>query len=62
MSEEQLTAFLQAVKVDPGLHEKLEGAAGLDAAVSVAMEAGFELTKHDWVKAQPLSKRWVLKR
>jgi predicted ribosomally synthesized peptide with nif11-like leader len=52
MSEEQLSAFLAAVKDDPGLQEKLKGAADLDAAVAIAKEAGFDVSKADWLKHQ----------
>ncbi len=45
MSEEQLTAFLVAFKADTGLQEKLKGAADLDAAVAIAKEAGFDVSK-----------------
>ena len=36
MSEEQLKAFLEKVKVDPGLQEKLRAAADIDALVAIA--------------------------
>ena len=52
MSEEQLTAFLPASKADMGLQKKLKGAADIDAAVEVAHEAGFDVSKADWLKAQ----------
>ena len=52
MSEEQLRAFLEAVKADAGLQEKLKGAADLDAAMAVAKEAGFDVSKADWLKYQ----------
>ena len=52
MSEEQLKAFLEAVKADVGLEEKLKGAADLDACVALAKEAGFEVSKADWLKYQ----------
>jgi predicted ribosomally synthesized peptide with nif11-like leader len=52
MSEEQLRAFLEAVKADAGLQEKLKGAADLDAAVALAKEAGFDVSKADWLKYQ----------
>ena len=52
MSEEQLSAFLEAVKADAGLQEKLKGATNLDAAVAVAGEAGFDLSKADWLSHQ----------
>ena len=52
MSEEQLKAFLEAVKTDAVLQEKLKGAADLDSAVSVSTDAGFEVTQEDWLSAQ----------
>ena len=52
MSEEQLTALLAKLKEDAGLQEKLKGAADLDAAMAVAQEAGFDVSKDDWLKYQ----------
>ena len=52
MSEEQLSALLAKLKEDAGLQEKLKGAADLDAAVAVAKEAGFDVSKADWLKYQ----------
>ena len=52
MSKEQLSAFLAALKVDTGLQEKLKGVADLDAAVAIAKEAGFDVSKADWLKFQ----------
>ena len=52
MSEEQLSAFLEAVKADAGLLEKLKGATDLDAAVSIAKAAGCDVSKADWLKYQ----------
>ena len=52
MSEEQLTALLAKLKDDAGLQEKLKGAADLDAAVALAKEAGFDVSKADWLKYQ----------
>jgi predicted ribosomally synthesized peptide with nif11-like leader len=52
MSEEQLTALLGKLKEDSGLREKLQGAADLDAAVTLAKEAGFDVSKADWLKHQ----------
>ncbi len=49
MSEEQLTALLAKLKDDAGLQEKLKGAADLDDAVSIAREAGFDVSKADWL-------------
>jgi predicted ribosomally synthesized peptide with nif11-like leader len=52
MSEEQLTALLAKLKDDAGLQEKLKVAADLDAAVEMAQEAGFDVSKADWLKHQ----------
>jgi hypothetical protein len=52
MSEEQLSALLAKLKDDAGLQEKLKGAADLDAAVAMAKEAGFDVSKADWLKYQ----------
>ena len=52
MSEEQLTALLAKIKENAGLQEKLKGAADLDAAVALAKEAGFDISKADWLKYQ----------
>ncbi len=52
MSAEQLSAFFEAVKADAGLQEKLKAAGDLDAAVAIAEEAGFGVSKTDWLKAQ----------
>jgi predicted ribosomally synthesized peptide with nif11-like leader len=48
MSEEQLSALLAKLNEDPGLQEKLQGAADLDAAVGIAKEAGFDVSKDDY--------------
>ena len=47
MSEEQLKAFLEKVKGDTSLQEKLNGAADADAVVEIAKEAGFSITAED---------------
>ena len=47
MSEEQLNAFLEKVKGDTTLQEKLNGAADADAVVEIAKEAGFAITAED---------------
>jgi len=52
MSEDQLAALLAQLKEDEGLQEKLKGAADLDAAVALAKEAGFDVSKADWLKYQ----------
>ena len=52
MSEEQLTALLAKLKEDPDLREKLQGAADLDAVLVIAKDAGFDISKADWLKYQ----------
>ena len=47
MSEEQLKAFLEKVKTDTSLQEKLNGAAAADAVVEIAKAAGFAITAED---------------
>ena len=41
MSEEQLKAFMEAVKADAGLLEQLKAAGDADAVVAIAKETGF---------------------
>ena len=62
MSEEQLKAFLEKVKADTSLQEKLKAAADADAAdadaadadavTAIAKEAGFNVSADDLTKAQ----------
>ena len=52
MSEEQLKAFLEAVKADAGLQEKLKGAADVDAVVAIAKAAGFIISAEELKSAQ----------
>ena len=52
MSEKQLAALLAKLKEDAGLQEKLKGAADLDAFLTIAKEAGFDVSKADWLKYQ----------
>jgi predicted ribosomally synthesized peptide with nif11-like leader len=52
MSEEQLKAFLEAVKADAGLQEKLKAAADADAVVAIAKGAGFFISAEELKKAQ----------
>ena len=47
MSEEQLKAFLEKVKADTSLQEKLKAAADSDAVLAIAKEAGFAITAQD---------------
>ena len=44
MSEEQLKAFLEKVKADTSLQEKLKSAKSPEQVVSIARENGYELT------------------
>ena len=52
MSEEQLKAFLEAVKADTALQEKLKAATDPDAVVAIAKAAGFMISAEDLKKAQ----------
>ena len=53
MSEEQLKAFMEAVKADAGLQEKLNAAADSDdAVVAIAKEAGFVISSDELKRAQ----------
>ena len=52
MSEEQLSDFLAALQADVGLKEKLKGAADIDAAVAIVKEAGFDVSKVEWLRYQ----------
>ena len=47
MSEEQLNAFLEKVKSDDSLQEKLKAAMSPEAAIEVAKAAGFAITPED---------------
>ena len=47
MSEEQLKAFLEKVKSDTELQEKLKAAASPEAAIEIAKAAGFAITVED---------------
>jgi len=52
MSEEQLKAFLEAVKADAGLQEKLKAAKDADAVVAIAKAAGFVISAEELKKSQ----------
>ena len=52
MSEEQLKAFLEAVKADAGLQEKLKAAGDADAVVAIAKAAGFLISAEELQRAQ----------
>ena len=52
MSEEQLKAFLEKVKADTSLQEKLKAAADTNAVIAIAKEAGFMISADDINNAQ----------
>ena len=52
MSEEQLKAFLEAVKADVGLQEKLNAAKDVDAVVAIAKAAGFVISAEELKRAK----------
>ena len=52
MSEEQLKAFLEAVKADAGVQEKLKAAKDVDAVVEIAKAAGFAISAEELKKSQ----------
>lgn len=52
MSEEQLKAFLEAVKADAGLQEKVKAASDADAVVAIAKVAGFAISADELENAQ----------
>ena len=53
MSEEQLNAFLEKVKSDTSIQEKLKAAASPEAAVEIAKDAGFLITAED-IQSRPV--------
>ena len=52
MSEEQLKAFLEKVKADTSLQEKLKGATDAEAVVAIAKAANFMISVSDLKNAQ----------
>ena len=52
MSEEQLKAFLEKVKGDTTLQEKLKAASDADAVVAIAKDAGFVISPGELQKLQ----------
>ena len=52
MSVERLNAFLEKVKDDTSLQEKLKAAADADAVTAIAKEAGFIISADDLTKSQ----------
>ena len=53
MSLEQLKAFLEKVKGDTSLQEKLKAACDADAVAAIAKETGFSISADDLKRAQP---------
>ena len=47
MPEEQLKAFIEAVKADAGLQEQLNASVDVDAVVAIAKEAGFLISAEE---------------
>ena len=52
MSEEQLKAFLEKVKGDTSLQEKLKVASDADTVVEIAKASGFVISADDLKKAK----------
>ena len=52
MSEEQLKAFLEKVKGDTTLQDKLKAATNADAVVKIANASGFVISADDWNESQ----------
>ena len=52
MSLEQLKAFLEKVKADTSLQEKLKAAVDSDAVLAIAKDAGFSISADDLKNAQ----------
>ena len=52
MSEEQLKAFLEKVKGDTTLQDKLKAAADVEGVIAIAKEAGFMISADELKKAQ----------
>ena len=52
MSEEQLNAFLEKVKADTNLQERLNAASDADAVVAIAKAAGFVISAEELKRAQ----------
>ena len=52
MSEEQFKAFLEKVKADTSVQEKLKEAADSDTVLAIAKEAGFIITIDEIKQAQ----------
>jgi predicted ribosomally synthesized peptide with nif11-like leader len=49
MSQEKLSAFLEAVKTEAALQKRLQSVTDPDAIVAIAQQAGFEICADDLV-------------
>lgn len=49
MSQEQLKLLLSRLEQDQALRQQLKSAANLEAAQVIAKEAGFDVSKEDWL-------------
>ena len=63
MSEEQLKAFLEKVKADTSLQEKLKAAGDVNTITAIAKEASFSISADELTKAQSeiLKKSWKVR-
>ena len=52
MSEEQLTALIAKLKDDTGLQEKFKYVTDIDVIVTLAKEAGFDVSKANFLRYQ----------
>ena len=52
MARDQLSAFMDAVRDDNGLQEKLKDAGDPQAVLVIAKEAGFDISEDDWLHFQ----------
>lgn len=50
MPEDQLKAFLQVVRLDAALRQRLQDAASSDDVEAMADEYGFDVTALDWLR------------
>ena len=55
ISEEQLKAFLEAVKADAGLQEQLKAAGDAEAVVAIAKDLGFMISAEELEISKELS-------
>ena len=52
MSQEQLKAFIEKVKAETSLQEKLNAAADSEAVLAIAKETGFSISADDLATTQ----------